>query len=81
MLPRVEKKAPSVPDYTPRDVRLSNVHVVLVLPKNFPYLEGGKIRGLIARQRILNTNAKRFSLNTRSGGTLFNRQARMFPLS
>ena len=41
MFPRVEKKAPSVPDYAPCGVRLSNLHAILVLPKNFPYLEGG----------------------------------------
>ena len=34
------KKAPSVPDYNPCDVRLSNLHAALVLPKKFPYLEG-----------------------------------------
>ena len=41
MFPRVEKKALLFPDYTPCDVRLSNLHAVLVLPKKVPYLEGG----------------------------------------
>ena len=39
----------------------------------------GKIGELTARQGPLTTNAKGFSLNTKSAGSVVNRQARKFP--
>ena len=68
MFPRVEKKALSVLDYTPCDVWPSNLHAVLVLPKKFPYLEGGIERShesnQLGHRSGLNLVAKRWVGNS-----------------